>query len=377
MSFDLPKPVLVRKPNILQQVANILYQEPIVAVDTEANSLYAYQEQVCLIQFSTRDKDYLVDPLALNDLSPLAPLFASHKTEKIFHAAEYDLIVLDRDFGFEFNNLFDTMLAARILGWKKVGLASILQSQFGIKPNKRYQRANWGKRPLPDEMLTYAQLDTHFLIPLRETLYQELVEVGRWDLAEEDFRRACTVTQTGNGNGLDSCWLTNGIRELDDEQRAVLKELCIYRDRLARSANLPLFKIINTKTLVELAEYSPTSVEELDQLDILSRRMFDRHAHRLVKAIRKGLKSDPVPLPKRERPSDAYLNRVDSLKHWRKNKGVKVGVGSDVILPRDLLEEIAHRNPRTIKQLENILKDVPWRMEHYGEEILEAVNYRS
>ncbi|NIP41806.1 MAG: ribonuclease D, partial [candidate division Zixibacteria bacterium] len=180
---------MVRKPNTLQQVANILYQEPIVAVDTEANSLYAYQEQVCLIQFSTRDKDYLVDPLAINDLSPLASLFASHKTEKIFHAAEYDLIVLDRDFGFEFNNLFDTMLAARILGWKKVGLASILQSHFGIKPNKRYQRANWGKRPLPDEMLTYAQLDTHFLIPLREKLYQELMEVDRWDLAEEDFQR--------------------------------------------------------------------------------------------------------------------------------------------------------------------------------------------
>ncbi len=370
MTFDLPTPLLVTKTDILQQVAKTLSQEPIVAVDTESNSLHAYQEQVCLIQFSSPQQDYLIDPLSLDDLSPLAPLFASKDTEKVFHAAEYDLIVLERDFDFEFSNLFDTMLAARILGWQKVGLANVLESQFGIKPNKRYQRANWGRRPIPDEMLQYAQVDTHYLIQVRERLHKELVEAGRWQLAEEDFQRSCNVTQPNNGNPREGCWLTNGVRELNNQQRAVLKELCLYRDKIARSANLPLFKVLHTKTLVELALYSPTTIQDIRELNLLSDRLFDRHAHRLVKAIRRGLKSDPVHIPRHKRPSEAYLARVDWLKNWRKKTGIQVGVGSDVILPRDLLETIAQHNPRTMQQLGEILNDVPWRMEHYGEEIL-------
>ena len=165
-------------------------KNPVVAVDTESNSLYAYQERVCLIQFSIPNQDYLVDPLALEDLSALAPLFNSSKIEKIFHAAEYDIIMLDQDFGFDFENLFDTMVAARILGWKAVGLGSILKDQFGIEVEKKYQRANWGKRPLSKDMLVYAQLDTHYLISLRERIKSDLENIGRWPLAKEDFQHA-------------------------------------------------------------------------------------------------------------------------------------------------------------------------------------------
>ena len=158
---SLSKPVLITRPDALIQLANQLANEPILAVDTESNSLYAFQEQVCLIQFSTPQDDFLVDPLALDDLSPLAGLFADPKIEKIFHAAEYDLITLKRDYHFDFENLFDTMIAARILGWEKIGLGSILKSEFDVELNKRYQRANWGKRPIPSEMVNYARLDTH------------------------------------------------------------------------------------------------------------------------------------------------------------------------------------------------------------------------
>ena len=139
----LPRPAFVNTPNKLEKMIPALMKEPVVAVDTESNSLYAYRERVCLIQFSIPGNDYLVDPLALDDLSALAPLFSSSKIEKIFHAAEYDLIMLDYDFGFEFSNLFDTMVAARILGWKAVGLGSILKNQFSIQVEKKYRRANW------------------------------------------------------------------------------------------------------------------------------------------------------------------------------------------------------------------------------------------
>jgi len=145
----LPAPVLITRQAALQRLADTLRGEKIIAVDTESNSLYAYQEQVCLIQFTARGIDYLVDPLALDDLSPLAPVFSDPAIEKVFHAAEYDLICLKRDFGYTFNNLFDTMVAARILGRELYGLGAILEEEFGVQVDKRYQRANWGQRPLP------------------------------------------------------------------------------------------------------------------------------------------------------------------------------------------------------------------------------------
>ena len=166
----LKEPILISLPAALERLASELSSEPIIAVDTESNSLYAYQEKVCLIQFSTPGKDYLVDPLALKNLSPLDPVFRSPKIEKVFHAAEYDLLCLKRDFGFEFNNLFDTMIAAGILGRQALGLGSILKDEYGVQVDKRNQRANWGQRPLPEGLLKYAQLDTHYLIPLRNRL---------------------------------------------------------------------------------------------------------------------------------------------------------------------------------------------------------------
>ncbi len=169
----MPAPELnqpITTPGGLKRLANILTDQPILAVDTESNSLFAYQEQVCLIQFSTSDADYLLDPLELGDLSALAPIFASPHIQKVFHAAEYDLLCLKRDFGFSFSNLFDTMLAARIVGRKEVGLGSILEAEFNLQVDKRHQRANWGQRPLPGFLLDYARQDTHYLIPLQAIL---------------------------------------------------------------------------------------------------------------------------------------------------------------------------------------------------------------
>ena len=188
---DLPAPIFIARTPALQRLAKSLNREPLVAVDTESNSLYAFKEQVCLIQFSTPQKDFLVDPLALKDLSPLEPFFRNPKTEKIFHAAEYDLICLKRDFNFEFANVFDTMIAARILGREAVGLGSMLETEFGVHLDKRYQRANWGKRPIPAHLLSYAQLDTHYLISLRNRLRKTLKESALWPLATEDFERLC------------------------------------------------------------------------------------------------------------------------------------------------------------------------------------------
>lgn len=351
-----------------------LMNEPLVSVDTESNSLFAYQERVCLIQFSIPDEDYLLDPLALDDLSSLAPLFAAPEIEKIFHAAEYDVIMLDHDFGFKFSNLFDTMVAARILGWKAVGLGSILRDQFGIQVEKKYQRANWGRRPLPNEMLTYAQLDTHYLISLRALLKAELEKAGRWALAEEDFRRGCQVTSHHERDSAD-CWRINGARDLEPRQLAVLQEICKYRDQVASSMDRPLFKVINNNTLYNIAEACPRSMRELESVHGLSHKQARWLGRGLLSAVQDGLKTKKPPkFPHKPRPSDAYLLRVDRLRQWRKNTARNLGVESDVVLPKDLLYKFAETNPQTFEQVSEIMTAVPWRLEKFGDQIFYLLN---
>ncbi len=170
---NLPSPTFINKQPVFEELMGHLQNEKTLAVDTEANSLFAYQEQVCLIQISTETKDYIIDPLPLKDLAPLGRIFKNPAIEKVFHASEYDILIMHDDFDFEFSNLFDTMLAAQILGRKKLGLDSLLEQIVGIKVNKKYQRADWGKRPLSNDMLQYAQMDTHYLIKIRQSHWQQ------------------------------------------------------------------------------------------------------------------------------------------------------------------------------------------------------------
>jgi ribonuclease D len=377
MSIEkLPDPELVKKPDQLQKLANTLCQEPIIAVDTESNSLYAYQEQVCLIQFSTPEKDYLVDPLALEDLTPLAPIFADPKIEKVFHAAEYDVICLKRDFDFEFENLFDTMLAARILGWEAVGLGSILEKEFDVHLEKRYQRANWGQRPLPSHLLSYARLDTHYLIPLQNLLRKELQRKKRWELAREDFDRLSEIT-VPNGRQLDDksllCWRISGSYDLEPQQAAVLLELCKYREQAAQSLDRPVFKVINDRTLLEIAQELPDNPYELGKIKGMSRGQVQRHGQAILDAVRRGLKARPAYPPRSPRPDEDFLDRVDALKRWRKQTAQDLGVKSDVVLPRDLLYTLAESNPNRREELGQVLDEVPWRFERFGEQILRVL----
>jgi ribonuclease D len=363
-------PILITRQSSLRQLAERLAGESLVAVDTESNSLYAYQEQVCLVQFSTAQEDFLVDPLALDDLSALAPLFADPKIEKIFHAAEYDLITMKRDFGFSFVHLFDTMLAARILGWEEIGLGSILKAEFAVQLDKRYQRANWGKRPLPSDMLNYARLDTHYLIPLRHRLKSELKAKDRWQLAEEDFNRLRFVNGRDPDDQPEACWRVRGAFDLSPEQAAILQEICSYREQVARSIDQPVFKVISDQTLLEVAAAAPTSLEGLQRATHLSSKQFERYGKGLLGAVQRGLQAEPLRPPRQPRPDEAYLMRVEALREWRKHTGQQMGVNSDVILPRDLLFALASLNQPSRAELSAILTQTPYRLERFGEQIL-------
>lgn len=377
----IPPPIWIDHPDDLRRMTRVLTAAPLVAVDTESNSLFAYQERTCLIQFSTPRADYLVDPLSLDIQllkSVLAPIFSDPAIEKVFHAAEYDLLVLSRDFGFNFDNLFDTMLAARVMGRDAYGLGFLLEQEFNVRVDKRHQRANWGQRPLPSHLMDYAQVDTHYLIPLRHRLKAELEKSGRWELAREDFNHF----SLGNGeiagkrkNYKNEIWRITGWDRLSPQKLAVLYELCLFRDRQAHAQNRPLFKILSDHTLLEIAEACPESLEEIQRLPGYSPRQAQRYNQAVLQAVRRGLQASPLhPPPRPPRPDPNYLARLDVLREWRKRTARKMGVESDVILPRGLMEEIARHRPRRLEDLNRVFQHYPWRLAKFGEAILELLS---
>jgi len=343
----------------------------VLSVDTESNSLFAYTERVCLLQLSTPKTDYLIDPLAL-ELSPLGELFASQKTEKVFHAAEYDIICLRRDYHFRFTNIFDTMVATRLLKKPALGLASILQEEFDVVVDKKHQRANWGERPIKPAMLEYARLDTHYLIPLRERRMAELIAAGLWELAQEDFARLSEVN--GGVPEKPTCWSVAGREALPAQQMAVLQGLVEYRDRVARQIDQPVFKVFGNSVLVDLARSMPANHKQLVEGDALSERQFRHYGSELLEVIRQ---SENHPVPKRNhtrRPPEIFLNRYDKLKRWRAATATEMGLESDVILPKDIMRALAELHEVTPEDLKLAMSSTPWRYQRYGSRILELLN---
>ena len=368
----LPPPVLVADEDSLDRLVSELAACPVVAVDTESNSLHAYRERVCLIQFSTPAADYIVDPIGLADLSRLAALFANPEQQKVFHAAEYDLICLRRDYRFEFTNIFDTMSAARTLGWPQVGLAAILDTHFGVTMNKKYQRADWKRRPLTSEQLDYARLDTRYLVALRDRQLQALTDSGRWPEAHEEFERLARLRgdPESAGPAPAAFWRVKGARDLTPAQAAVLQALFAYREEQAERLDRPPFKVMGEATLMELVLRAPRHAEELKSVPGMTPEQTHRHAHALLQAIQQGLDAPAQRAPQADREPDEVRERYDRLHTWRKNRAKARGVESDVILPRTALWDLARRPPRTRSELALIADFGPWRRETYGEEIL-------
>ena len=366
-----PPVQLVETADALQQLAADLAQAPALAVDTEANSLFAYRERVCLIQISTPATDAIVDPLRVPDLRPLQALFASPRQQKVFHAAEYDLIGLGRDFGFEFANLFDTMVAARTLGRPQTGLAPLLEAHFGLKVNKKHQRANWGHRPLTADQLEYARQDTRHLFALRDLLEAELAAAGRREEAYEEFARLARLRPPpAPAPDPHAFWRVSGARDLTPAQAGILRELFTYREAQAQRADVPPFKVIGDATLIEIAARGPQAPADLTAIPGMTEGQIRRHGESLLAAVRRGAAAPPVRPPRPALEPDDVRDRYERLRVWRKRKAQERGVESDVILPREALWELARRTPRTPEELETLEHVGPWRRGQYGAELL-------
>lgn len=364
--------VLVADADALAQLVAALALAPVVAIDTESNSLHAYRERVCLIQISTSKADYIVDPIALSDLSALGPVMANPGQQKILHAAEGDLVCLRRDFQFTFANIFDTMTGARTLGWPQVGLAPILNTHFGVAMDKKYQRADWKRRPLTPEQLEYARLDTHYLVALRDRQFDELNASGRWPEAKEEFERLARGRDDRDvvHTPPPAFWRVKGSRDLSPQQAALLDVVFTYREREAERLDRPPFKVMAEAVLLELARRAPRHTEELRRVPGMTSDQTRRHGAALLRAIEQGLQAPPQDAPREAREPEDVRDRYDRLHTWRKERARARGVESDVIVPRTTLHDLARCAPRTRDELTTIKDFGPWRRDAYGDEIL-------
>jgi len=272
----------------LRQLAAALSDEPLLAVDTESNSLHAYQERVCLVQLSTRTADYIVDPLTITDMQPLGVLLADPNIEKVFHAAEYDLICMKRDYGFTVRNIFDTMAAARVVGHKAVGLGSLLSAYVGVGHDKSHQRDDWGKRPLSESSLLYAQMDTHYLPVIRDHLRTELEESGWLEEARETFADVEHVPLVDTRFDPEGYWRIGIPQSLNLRAMAILRELYLLREQYARQKDCPPFKIMGDNVLVALAETAPMTLSELERVRGIAPVMARRYGRAILRAIQRG-----------------------------------------------------------------------------------------
>jgi len=336
---------LITSAQGLQDLADRLGEVPVVACDLEADSLHRYQEKVCLLQFSVPGFSALLDPLALPDLSPLAAMFANPAIRKVFHGADYDVRSLHRDFGLVISNLFDTMIASQFLGEAELGLAASLRKRFAVELDKRFQKADWSRRPLPPEMLGYAQEDTRYLIDFSEQLITELGAKGRldWVLEECSFLERVRVVAREPGPFF---LRFKGALRFDRRTLAVLEELLRFRNDEARRADRPHFKVIGNETLAELARQRPARLDTACRIPGLTETMIHRYGQGLERAIRHGLalpeaKLPSFPIPPRFQRDPRQEARVKRLKEWRATKACQLALDPGLLANNALLEAMA------------------------------------
>jgi len=365
----IPEPTLVTAREHLEEIVADWAGVPRLALDIESNGFYAYREKVCLLQMSSPTEDFVIDPLAVTDLSSLAPLMADPKIEKLFHAGEYDVLCLKRDHGFTFANVFDTMIASRMLGVKELGLAALIEKQFGHKLSKKLQRADWGKRPLTREQVRYAQLDTHFLMRLADELKEKLRLKGRLEDAAEAFRELTEIEPVIKVFDPEGYWRLVARQKLSGPQIACLKEIYLFREEQAESRDRALFRVMADDLMMRVAAAVPKSMQELAAVRGMTPYLMQKFAHALLKAVQRGLEAEPPEQEPRQRHRRDMreLKVFEALRQWRKGQAETEGVEPVVILSSAVLREIAdmaiHNETDPLKDLSEL------KRRRYGEAI--------
>ncbi len=341
----------------MTEVADILSQQTEIAVDLEMDSLHHYREKVCLVQVSTRQQSWLIDPLALPSLLPLAAPLGNPDIVVVMHGSDYDIRSLHRDFGIEVSNLFDTMIAARFLGLAEFGLAALLKARFGIELDKKYQKADWSKRPISREMCAYAAADTSDLLPLYDQLRAELAGKGRLAWLEEEGRLVCQARVSEKDGPL--FLYCKGASKLRGHSLAILEELLQMRAKQSELLDRPPFKVLSADTLIEVAEIRPRSLHDLSQVKGMTPGQLQRHGTNMLAAVERGLATPENSMPRFPRNGkkevlERVKERLKNLKSWREQRCLEVGLDPGVLAPNWLLESVADTQDAAPEELDAI-----------------------
>ncbi len=370
-----PPYTLVTTAESFDAMLERLKPAPRLAIDIEADSLYHYYEKVCLIQISTDNDTYILDPLAINRVGELAPLMSNPAVEKVFHAAGYDVYCLRRDYNFVFANIFDTHVAAQFLGYEFLGLSNLMETILGIHHSKRRQRDDWSQRPLITEQLEYAAMDTHHLLRLRDMLETDLKAKGRLDWAQEEFEAAASAERREKEFDAEGFRRIKGNRDLTPQDQVALRALYIFRDEIARKMDVPPFKVLNNSTLLDLVQRPPLTVESMYNRRGISNRVARKCAASIIQLIAESRQESPAVLEPPVRgnwraPGRLARLRMETLKVWRNEKAKELGLHVGVVFPAYLLETLAVSPPTDKEAFASLPEMRQWRAREFGEELI-------
>jgi ribonuclease D len=348
-----------------------------IALDTEGASFHRFIDRIYLLQLSTREASAILDPLTIGVPEGLGALLESRNVEVVFHDADYDLRLLHQDYGWRVTNIFDTRIAAQLLGIKAFGLAALLERFFGLKLEKKHQRADWSMRPLTPGMLEYAAQDTEFLLDLRDRLGNELAKLGRASWAAEECKRL-EGTRWDDEDARDAFLRMKGARDLTRRQLALLRELVIWRDDIARSLDRATFRVVSNETLLELARLAPTTRAQLGAVKGMPRGILESRSADMLAAVARGVAVADADLPRFPRAQrwerDADFDSVVSrLKTVRDAAAVRLDLDPGVLCPRERLEAVARRRPTTVEELSEVPDFRRWQIEQLGEDFVRAL----
>lgn len=368
----------ITTPEALAQFVAQAADAKMMAVDLEADSMFHYREKVCLLQIAADGLIVVIDPLRVGDLSPLRPLFADPKCCKVFHGADYDVRSLYRDFGIVINNLFDTQIASMFLGERETGLESVVGRRFGVELNKKYQKKDWSRRPLPDDMIAYAALDVVFLTPLALTVMTELERKYRLEWVRQECELLSRV-RPAEENGAPLFMRIKGAGRLPARQLAVLEALLHLRDEAARIKDRPHFKIISNVALLKIATALPTGIKGLQHCDALSERQIEMYGMQICRAIEVALaipadRLSAYPRQKSPRMSPRVPLRLKALRTLRDRLAETMNLDPALLFSRALMRDIAIHKPRTVEELSAIPGMHAWQVQCFGSEIVDTLH---
>jgi ribonuclease D len=369
--------LLLDTPSSTERFLEGIAGAKVIAIDTEGASFHRYVDRIYLLQLSTATRHAIIDPLRVNELPALGRLLEARDVEIVFHDADYDLRLLHQDYGWRVANIFDTRIAAQLLGIKAFGLAALVESFFGVKLDKKHQRADWSMRPLPRDMLDYAAQDTMHLLALRDRLDDELVRAGRRSWADEEFLRLEGTRWEGEDPSTAFLRI-KGARDLSRRELAILRELVLWRDGVARDLDKSTFRVMGNETLFDVARRAPESRETLGAIRGVSRSLLDGRADPLLAAVARGRALPESELPKfpkapRWERDPHFDDRVARLRSVRDAAARRLELDAGVLCPRERLEAVARRMPKSLEDLATVPDLRRWQAAELGSSFLEAL----